>query len=164
MTHPPSHRAGGFTLGELLVVSMLMTGLTVAIAQTWRYLAVDIVDLRTRARLSQELRIAVESLAEDMGAVVGAAPMGGDGVLLCRDSGQTPNGLADWGAPDIVVQYYLSDGKLIRADQSTGAEIVIAGDVSSFTIEDLPGSLLRMILEVRRRGLSRQVTFMWSSP
>jgi hypothetical protein len=156
--------SGGFTLGELLVVSIVMTGLTLMIAQTWRYLAVDIVELRARARLSQELHIAFESLAEDMGAVVGAAPMGSDGVLLCRDSGKTPNGLADWGEPDIVVQYYLLDGKLIRADQSTGTEIVIAGDVSSFAVENLAGSLLRMVLEVQHSGISRQVTFMWSSP
>ena len=162
MAGPPLHRAKGFTLGELLVVSLLMMALTLVIAQTWRYLAVDITDLRARARLSQELRIAVESISEDMGAVVGATPMGSDGVLLCRDSGQTPNGLPDWGPPDIVVQYYLSDGKLIRADQAAGTEIVIAGDVAGFTVEDLTGSLLRMILEVQYKGVARQVTLMWS--
>ena len=164
MADRPPHKAKGFTFVELLLVSILMTGVTVLIAQTWRYLAVDILDLRARARLSQELRIAAESISQDMGAVVAATPVGGDSVLLCQDSGPTPNGLADWADPDIVVQYYLSGGKLIRANQSAGTEIVIAGDVSSFTVENLAGSLVRMILEVQRRGVTRQVTFLWSSP
>lgn len=164
MAGPRPHKAKGFTFGELLLVSILMTGVTLLIAQTWRYLAVDIIDLRDRARLSQELHIAVESISADMGAVVAATPVGGDSVLLCQDSGQTPNGLADWALPDIVLQYYLSDGKLIRANQSTGTEIVIAGDVSSFSVEQLAGSIVRMILQVQRKDITRQVTFMWSSP
>ena len=164
MARRRTRRAAGFTLAELLLASVLMMGVSVVIAQTWRYLAVDIIDLRTRVRLSQELRIAFESISQDMGAVVGATPVGGDSMLLCQDSGKTPNGQADWGEPDIVVQYYISDGKLIRNDQSTGTEIVIASDVSNFTVENLTDSVLLMIVEVQRGGVTRKATFIWSSP
>lgn len=164
MARRRTHKAAGFTLAELLLVSVLMMGVSMVTAQTWRYLGVDIVNLRNRVRLSQELRIAVESISRDMGAVVGATPVDGDSVLLCQDGGKTPNGQADWGKPDIVLQYYVSDGKLIRKDQSTGTEIVIASDVSNFTVEYLTGSVLRMIVEVQRRDVARKVTFIWSSP
>ena len=157
-------RAAGFTLAELLLVSVLMMGVSVVTAQTWRYLAVDIIDLRTRARLSQELRIAVESVSQDMGSVVGATPVDGNSILLCQDSGTTPDGQADWGSPDIVVQYYVADRKLIRKDQSTATEIVIAGDVSSFTVENLTGTVVRMIIEVQRGDVTRKATFIWSRP
>lgn len=160
----PSNKAAGFTLAELLIVSVLMMGLAMVTAKVWRFLSADMADLAARVRLNQELRFAVEGLREDMGAAVGATPVGAGGVLLCKDGGATPNGVADWVEPDIVVEYYLFDGKLFRLDQSSGTEIVIADDVSGFTIEDVTASLMRMVVEVQRSGVTRQATLMWSRP
>jgi type II secretory pathway pseudopilin PulG len=164
MADRSSNRRAGFTLTELLVVSVLMMALALVTTQVWRFLSADMTDLAARARLAKELRLAVESIREDMGSVVGATPVGTGGVLLCKDGGPSPNDEADWAEPDRVVQYYFGDGKLFRLDQSTGAEIVVAGDVSSFTVEDLTESLIRMVIQVRRGDLSRQVTLLWSRP
>jgi len=141
-----------------------MMALALIMAQVWRSVSLDGAELTARARLARELRFAVETLSRDMGAAVGAMPVGGSRVLICRDWGQTPNGQADWGEPDRMVEYYVSDGQLVRLDQSAGTELVIAEDVSAFTAENVTASLLRMIVEVERAGISRQVTLMWSRP
>lgn len=153
-----------FTLMELLVVSMLMAGLTIIAATSWRYLTVQMTDCTARARAAQELRFAVENIAQDMGAAVGATPVGGNGVLLCLDGGSNPNGQADWASPDVLVQYSVSDGQLVRYDQSAGTEVTVAGDVSSLVVENVTATLLRIVVQVRRSDVTRQATLFWSKP
>jgi len=178
--HTPAHRRTGlalveppgvsrrgraaFTLVELLVVSILTMALTLVIAQVWRFLSVDMTDLMARSRVGQELRVATETLAEDFGPAVGVTCVTDQRVLICKDGGASPNGIADWADPDVTIEYYLGDAKLQRVDQSTGAELVIAEDVVTFSVTELAESILRIVVGIERAGLARQVTLMWSMP
>ncbi len=140
-----------------------MTGLTLLVSGLWRHYARSFGDLATRAQLVQELRLATCSLAEDMGPAVGATVMGEGRLMICRDGGDAPNGQPDWAAPDQMVEYYLSQGRLIRHDCTGGAELTVAQDVASFSLHDA-GSSLQMVLCMGKGGLSRQVTLLWSRP
>ena len=141
-----------------------MVGVVLITAQFWRVFSVSMIDLAARGRVIQELRFAVDSIASDFGAVVGATPVGSNRVLLCKDGGEYPNGTADWTAPDIVIDYFVVNGQLRRHNQSTGTEITVADSVSAFTAENISGSRLRMVVELQCHDTSRQATFLWRRP
>ena len=164
MPTPPTSRAAGFTLLELLIASGLSIGLTLIAAQFCGYFLANVTDLNARARAAQELRFAVSSITRDMGPAVGATVMAGNQVLLCKDGGDVPDGVADWAPPDTLILYSWVDGQLLRQDQSTGVEIVVADDVSAFAVEDVAPSVLQISITVQRRDLSRQASLLWSRP
>ena len=83
---------------------------------------------------------------------------------LCFDGGADPNGLPDWGEPDVLVEYSVVDGKLVRLDRSTGVQLALADYISNFTVQNVGETGLRLFLEVRRAGLTRSVTLMWTRP
>ncbi len=152
----------GFTLLELMVVSVLMGLMAMITAQFWRFYAVERKDLTTRVRASQELSLALEGLTSDIGAAVGASILEDDRVLLCKDGGPTPNGEADWGSPDALVEYVLTDGKLYREDQSTGTRIVVAEGVTTFFVQETGDNLYTITVVVQFDDLERQATINWS--
>jgi prepilin-type N-terminal cleavage/methylation domain-containing protein len=154
----------GFTLIELLVVSMLMVGTVTMMAQFWRTLSLSMNDLTARSKTAEEMRFIVENISKDFGPAVGATIFDDDHILICQDGGKSPNGLADWDEPDIMVEYFLSEGRLHRLDQSAGVETIAGDDISLFLAEDIPGSLMRMTIETEHGEITRQITFMWSRP
>ena len=163
MLNRRTDRNAGFTLLEMLIAAMLSIGLAMITAQFWTYFSRQLNDLSARTRVAQELRFAVDSVARDMGPAVGATPVGQDSVLVCKDGGDA-NGLPEWGEPDSLIMYSLVDGQLVREDQASGVEIVIADNVSSFAVEDVGVSVLRMTIVVERGDVSRQVALLWSRP
>ena len=163
MSDRRTDRCTGFTLLELLIAAMLSIGLAMVTAQFWVYFSRQLGDLKARARVAQELRFAVDTMARDMGAAVGATPIGSDGVLVCKDDGDA-NGLAEWAAPDKLIRYSLVDGQLVREDQTSGVEIVVADNVSVFAVEDVSASVLQMTITVERGDVSRQAAMLWSRP
>ena len=164
MGNRTGHNGRAFTLVELLVTSVLMTVLTLMTAQVWRYFSTEMTDLAGRARVAQELRFVMESICDDMGATVGAIVVEPDRVRLCKDAGLEPNGAADWGPPDIMVEYYLVGTQLVRDNTSSGSQIVMADSVSQFAVQDDAGTVVQMYVEITRGDVSRQVTLMWSRP
>ena len=150
-----TNRCAGFTLLELLVAAMLSIGLAMITAQFWVYFSRQLGDLKARARAAQELRFAVDTMSRDMGAAVGATPIGSDGVLICKDDGDA-NGVAEWGDPDKLIRYTLVGGQLVREDQASGVEIVVVDNVSVFAVEDVSASVLQMTIAVERGDVSRQ--------
>ena len=158
------HHGRAFTLVELLVVSVLMTALTLMTAQVWRYFSTEMKDLAGRARVAQELRFAMESICEDMGATVGAIVVEGSRIRLCKDAGAQPDGVANWAPPDIMVEYYLAGTQLVRDNTSSGSQIVMADSVSQFAVLDVSPAVVQMDIEITRGDVSRQVTLMWSRP
>ncbi len=77
-------RARGFTLLELLVVSILMVGLMMMTAQMWKHYTAEAADLSGRTVAARELRLAIDGLAGDLGNVVWAVPTTDAGLLVCR--------------------------------------------------------------------------------
>ncbi len=122
----------GFTILELLVVSILMVIVMMIITQFWRWIMPSITEMSARWQILRENRIAMQNLASDFGSAVGFIIVGTDRFLLCQDSGDLPNGLADWASPDILVDYSIVNNKLLRSDLSTGMESNIAECISNF--------------------------------
>lgn len=164
MDRTPKRKRRGFTLLELLIAAGLSVGMVLITAQFWRYYSRQLEDLKARAHVAQELRIALGAIRRDMGPAVGATPVGADQVLLCIDGGPDPDGTAEWGAPDTLVTYSLVNGKLVRTDQASGVEIVLVDHVSGFTVEDITASLLQMTVAIEKGGISRQMVLRWSRP
>ena len=154
----------GFTLIELLVVSMLMVGTVTMMAQFWRSLSLSMNDLTSRSKTAEEMRFIVENISKDFGPAVGATIFDDDSILICQDGGEFPNGIADWDEPDVMVEYFLLDSQLHRLDRSTGVETIAGDGISLFLAEEIPGSLVRMTIEIEHVETTRQITFMWSKP
>jgi len=159
-----SRGQSGFTLLELLIAATLSVVLTLITAHFWSYFSRQLTDLNARARVAQELRLAVNSIRRDMGPAVGATAVDTDQMLLCLDGGDVPNGTAEWGDPDTLVTYALVGGQLVRQDASAGTVVVVADHVADFTAQDVTESLRQMTVTVTRDDISRQVTLLWSKP
>jgi len=155
-------RGKGFTLLELLIVSVLMVGVMALTAEMWRYFSVGLVDLNARSKALEELRLAVETISTDMGSAVGATTVGDDRIVFCKDGGEY-NGHADWAPPDKLVEYYLADGQLVRYDCSDGSQVT-AARVTGFEVENVTETLLRIAIRFDSADVSREITLMWSKP
>jgi len=155
VTRRRKHPDGGFTLLELLVVSMLMTLVALMTAQMWRYFSAESRNLTDRTAAAQELRLAIESIRQDMGNVLWASPMSGDRLLIARPDG---------GAEERILVYSIQEGKLVRYDPVTGAEMPVAVGVAGFSAEDLTESVLRLEVTVQRGRITRNATMLWSRP
>lgn len=153
----------GFTLTELLIVSMLMVAVVMMTAQFWRTYSVHLVDYVATCSVTQEARFVTESLAMDFGSAAGALKLDSDHLLICKDSGDYPNGFADWGLPDTLVEYYVSNDRLYRYDQSDGTDIVIASAIGSMNVSK-QGTDFQITIDLQRRDVARQLTFFWESP
>ncbi len=154
----------GFTILELLIVALLMVMVTMIIAQFWRWILPSITDLNARWHILRENRLALQNLASDFGSTVGIVPVNSEQLMLCQDGGDFPNGLADWSAPDRLVDYSLVNTKLIRSDISSGMEVTVADCVSGFEVELVSPTLLRISLELSSYNVTRQMVFFWSQP
>lgn len=151
----------GFTLLELLIVSMLMVSVVTITAGFWRSISLSMNNLAARSKTAEEMRFVVENISRDFGPAIGATAIDGDHLLICRDSIKNPNGLADWTEPDIIIEYFLSDGQLHRFDQSTESETTVADGVSMFSTELTPGSEMYITVELQQNDTVRRVTFIW---
>ena len=144
----------GFSLLELLVVSGLMAGLAMTTAGLWRHFCAQSKNISDRSETAEELKIALESIAQDMGNVQWATPLTASRLLLCRQDAN--------GQPGMMVEYRLDAGQLVRTETSTGLAFTIARDVTAFQVENVSETVLRLGISVERRGVVRQATLLWS--
>jgi prepilin-type N-terminal cleavage/methylation domain-containing protein len=146
----------GFTILELLVVSILMVVVMMITAQFWRWFSPCIADLIAREHLLREARLTMQSFAYDFGAA--SEISGGDQLLINSN-----------------IYYYRessSDPNLYRRNYSEGTNFVIADCVSDFSVEENPpGSNLweiNMTLQARsyknNQPFRRELIFHWSPP
>ena len=156
--------AGGFTLLELLVVSILVVTVVVTTAGFWRSLSLSMNDLTARTRVVEEMRFLVENISRDFGPDVGAMAFDSDRLLICQDSGKIPNSLADWDEPDIIVEYFISNGQLRQFDQSARSEITVGDGISVFLAEQMPDLSMYITVGLQQNDIVRQATFMWNTP
>ena len=134
-------KKAGFTILELLVVSILMTIVVLITSQFWRWFSPNVSFMIARGHILREAQVAKENLAADFGSAVGVSSVGENGLLICKDSGDYPNGIADWTAPDVMVDYSLVENSLQRNDLSTGSVFTIADCISNLTVEQLSPTL-----------------------
>jgi prepilin-type N-terminal cleavage/methylation domain-containing protein len=169
----------GFTLVEVLIVSVLMAFLAMLLAETWSGLGRPFVEMSVRSRLASEASHARAALARDLGgclsnnagriggkldaAFVGRLQPGGSQLWLCFDGGATPNGTADWAAPDTVISYEVDGTALVRRDQTAGTSFIVAQNVGSFIVEDL-GAECQITLTFVYRNTSQTYLMIAQNP
>lgn len=169
----------GFTLVEALVVSGLMALLAYLLGQTWSGLGRPTADLAARGRVAHEARLASAALSRDLGGsldstagrtgqkalgkFVGRMQPNSSELWLCFDGGSSPNGVADWAAPDTVIVYQAQGGRLVRWDQSANTTFTVARYVDTLAVQDL-GDRVRISLTFTYRGATRTYTLIARDP
>ena len=168
----------GFTLLEMTIVSGLMGFLVVLISATWSAFIRPAADLAQRSRIAQEANFAVASLTLDLAGsladsqtgakatfqVVGRQQPDNSQLRLCFDGGSTPNGTADWSAPDTVVSYYVDSNQLIRWDETANTTFTVANDVESLDVADLGGGEVQINIRFRFRMITRTYSLIARDP
>ncbi len=169
-------RQTGFTLIEVLVVTGMMAFLSMLIAGIWAGLVRSSTDTIAQGRLVSAAQFALESFRRDLagslpedpngtrlqGMMVGSLVTSDARLLLCFD-GEPMNEIADWIAPDTVIVYDVQGGQLIRTDQQSGNDFVVADNVDDFIVTQL-ASGLRIELTVGRGNLTRTYTLISQDP
>jgi prepilin-type N-terminal cleavage/methylation domain-containing protein len=168
---PRRVRRRGFTVVELIVVSMLTTILAVILSSIWRGLCIPALDASARCRIALEANPAAASLARDLGGSL-ADPAGRPGgandgryvgrvltppstLRLCFHGGTSADMTPRWAAPDTVISYQLQGDQLIRTNEATGVAVTIASSLSALEIAPLPdGSGLDISMAFTVRDLS----------
>lgn len=169
-------RRSGFTLMEMMITAGLMSFLAILVSSAWVGFGRSMADSSRRCRIAQEANIAFEALARDLngqqpdsvtgdraiGREVGRLIVGGSQWMLCFD-GEPANGIADWAAPDTVLTYEVLAGQLVRRNESTGAEFVVASNVEQLDLLDETDGT-RVTLTLRYRDLTRTFTLVAKDP
>lgn len=171
-------RRQGFTLLEMIIVSGLMGFLAVLISATWSAFIRPTADISQRCRIAQEANLAVVSLTRDLSGsladnqtgtkatfqVVGRMQPDNSQLRLCFDGGATPNGTADWSAPDTVITYYVDSNQLIRWDETAGTTFTVAKDVNSLSVEDLGGGDVQLKITFQFRRITQTYSLIVRDP
>lgn len=146
----------GFTIMELLIVSILMVIVVMIMNQFWRWFSPCVTDLIAREHLLRESRLTMQNFAYDFGAA--SEISGGDQLLINNN-----------------ICYYrknISDPNLYRRNDSEGTNFAISDCVSDFSVvENPPNSNLWEINVTfqarsynRDQPFSRELVFHWSPP
>jgi hypothetical protein len=169
----------GFSLIELSIASGLLVFLALLISNCWIGLGRPLCENTYRCRIAHEAVLAMISLARDFGGClpgdvgssgaklsyrfVGRSQPGGNELWLCFDGGASPNGLADWASPDVVIAYRVVDNALVRSDQSAGVDFVVARYVDSLTVVDL-GAEVDITITCAYRNVNSTYTLVAKDP
>ena len=167
----------GFTAVEFLVVAGLTTMLAVLLSSVWSGIGRPMVDALASAQVAQEANLAAAALRDFGGSWAdGVARTGAvgdyqwvgrmepDGTMLrmCYD-GPAADGAPQWGPPDFVVSYSVTNGKLIRWEENTGTTFVVAQYVQQMQLSDL-GYGVEIQLTFSHRNVNRTYTFVGLDP
>lgn len=160
----------GFTLIELSVVCLLTAMLASLMTTAWVAFGRPAVEVSSRVRLAREARLAVASLAADLGGglagpdgwrktklvgrLVGRLTPGHTQIRLCYDGGDEPDGVDNWTDPDHVISYDVVAGQFLRHDLTSNTDTIIASDVDSL-VTRIDGNRLKIQLTFRYRELVR---------
>ncbi len=171
-------RRRGFSLLEATIVSMFTAILGILVSATWGAFLRPTADIAERCRVAQEATLALASLSRDLSGsyaenstdskskfkLVGRMQPDNSQLRLCFDGGTTPNGTADWAAPDMVVTYYVENNRLIRWDEDSGAIFVVARDVDTLLVEDQGSGQVQIQLTFQFRRITQTYTLIASDP
>ena len=157
MKNHKANRRSGFSLLEVTIGSALAAIVAVMASGVAFDVSRHLADNITETQVACESRMAIESLRRDFGGccpdatggdrskwrLVGRMIPSAQEIRLCYDSDR--DATADWIAPDRVVTYTLSNGRLIRTDQLTGNVYTVARFVDDINITVGSGEITILI-------------------
>lgn len=128
--------ARGFTLLELLIGVTVSSIIVMLAMMAWKPMSRATLLLRDRARDVTEMRLAVESLVQDLGGADTALPTSEEGELhIVREQPVAELAGAWNGVADPGILYTLSGGSLARQDVSSGDTVLLAAGLREFEVE-----------------------------
>src|SRR5688572_631705 len=136
--HSRHRRRGGFTLLEMLVVGIIGVLVLEFLANAWRWYARQADATHVSTQLTRELKLAAEAVAEDYGAALASRTVDGTTLQINIDAG-VADGVAQWAAPDAVIEYAVDAGQLVRRDLTADTEFTIADHVNDLSAEVVDG-------------------------
>jgi type II secretory pathway component PulJ len=146
----------GFTLLELLVVGMLGVIVLGLVGNAGRWYGRSMHAANVDLQLSRELKIAAETIAADFGPALAARTVDGSQLQLNLDSG-AEDGVAQWDAPDTVIEYVRQGTRLLRKDLAATTELTVAEYITAVEAEVVSGHL-QVKLTAGFRGDEQDVT------
>jgi type II secretory pathway pseudopilin PulG len=161
MTPPRKRRRSGFTLLELLIVGTLGTLVMVSITNAWIWYARTSNTMHVDAQLNRELKLAAAAIAQDYGPALAARTT--DGSSLQLDYDNNSDSTAQWSAPDGLVEYSLTDGKLVRHDDSAGTDVPMANNITAIAADVVDGHL-NVKLTATYRTTTQELTLQLRDP
>jgi prepilin-type N-terminal cleavage/methylation domain-containing protein len=158
----PRRPASGFTLLELLI-GVTVSSIIVTLAMlAWKPMSRSTLLLRDRARDTTELRLAVETMLQDLGGADSALPTSDpDELHIVREQAVAELAGAWSGGADEGILYALSDGHLERRDVALGTSLIVAGGLKTFEVERVAGTETHVTLSVGEGLGERQVELVW---
>ena len=169
----------GFTMTEMIIVSILMSLLSILIGSVWMSLGRAAWETIHRTRLTEEAELVASALATDLAGflpeasvatsprdryrLVGRGQPGGHSLWLCFDGDDPADGLASWASPDVVIAYTLSGDRLVRSNEHTSGTTVLANHVTGFSVTDL-GTAVQIDLDLSSRGFTSTYRFIAQDP
>jgi prepilin-type N-terminal cleavage/methylation domain-containing protein len=172
----------GFSLIEMLVVSMMMALLATLMGGAWASFGRAASDVLARARIAQEASLAAESLSRDLSGYRTSADArlgglkasqflarlepGGTSLQLCYDSQTSPNGTVDWASDPVICYQQVAD-RLVRIDQEAGTSTTIAKYLTNFQVSSSSvgsASAVRIELTFTYRTFEKTYTLIGIDP
>ena len=160
MKHASRRRRAGFSLLELLVVGMLGVLVITFIGNAWRWFARSTSELHVSAQLARELKLAADAIAADFGPALAARTI--DGTTLQINLDGNADDIADWAAPDTVIEYALVGGKLLRRDLAAATEVPVA-HIAALEAQSA-GTNLNVLLTAAFRDTDHELTLQLEGP
>ena len=165
MTSSRRQRAGtrgrrGFTLVELMVTVTLSSIVMTLALRAWRPMSHATLELRDRARAAAELRLAVDSLLQDMGGADTVVVTAGGELQIVREQA-VAEVLGAWDDGDLGILYSLVGDSLLREDLALGTSVVVATRLDDFVPDD-SGPDVDITLSVGSELSYREVTLTWA--
>ena len=150
-----AHKSKGFTLLELLVVGILGVMVLLFVSHAWGWYARATLASQVSTQLTKELKLAAEAIAQDFGPSLAARTV--DGTQVQIDTDADDDGVAQWAAPDSVVEYLVQSNQLVRRDVISGTTLPMAAHISEVTAETVGGKF-QVHLTASLRGTDQDLT------
>ena len=165
MSRDPCHRREqGHSLLEVLVASMLLAMISIAVMRVGPELTSGTAKLTARARTVGELRIAVESILQDMGGAADVSWMNNDRLEIIREE-ELAVWLGAWvpGPGDAGIQYELETEGLVRTDLALGSAVVVAREIDVFTVTETGNARVTITLGSGEGLAERSLQLIWEN-
>jgi len=155
-------RLAGFTLLELLIGVTVSSILITISMLAWKPMSRSTLLLRDRALDTTELRLAVESMLQDLGGADTALPTSEpDELHIVREQAVAELAGAWSAGADEGILYALSNGRLERRDVALGTSVTVASGLETFEVERVAGTETHVTLSVGEGLGERQVELVW---